>query len=190
MNSSLFKSPNYRTILAIGGAAPELFISLFSTMCGNTSIGFGVIMGSSMMSFGLVPVVLFFGRGESFELRFGPAARGTLFYLVGLAAATLIMFAGDGKIGLIKSLYLVLVYVLYLATVLLLPGESTVDDDDGGFDGAMMFPTWARPNDLIQENEHDYVLPTREELEPLNVEASVSPKSTRQNRQAKRKNPF
>jgi K+-dependent Na+/Ca+ exchanger-like protein len=103
------------TFLAAGSSAPELFTSLSDAFGESSSIGMGTIVGSAMFNI-LIIVALaasIAGKGgNSLNIDYRPVTRDVVFYLCSIIL--LGVFFEDGKIVLYESIFLVLLYFVYI----------------------------------------------------------------------------
>ena len=72
------------TLMAFGGAAPEITISLVAVLGGDTGVGFGLVVGSALIAFGLIPPLCYFAVGAPLLLDRTALLRDTLAFLVAL----------------------------------------------------------------------------------------------------------
>lgn len=113
------------TFLAFGSAAPEIVINAVATiksqMTSNnsTSLGISAIIGSGMIAFSCIPAMCAFVSEIELKLKRRPLFRDQAFYL--LALCTLCIAFHDGKITILESSMLVLVYVGHLTVVVFSP---------------------------------------------------------------------
>lgn len=114
----LTKEATAATIMAVGSSAPELFISLIALFSpGNHEvIGMGTIVGSALFNLLFVTGVSAF-VGKHTKLHWHIVLRDMIFYL--LSIGLLILFFQDEKIFFWESITLVILYGLYIFSVVL-----------------------------------------------------------------------
>ncbi len=93
--------------------------SIVATLGGNADVGFGLVIGSALIAFGLVPPLCYFAVApQPLRLAAWPVVRDTLAYLAALAAVVGFMFGNGGEIDLYESVGLIVFYAGYVAVVL------------------------------------------------------------------------
>jgi len=112
------------TLMAFGGAAPEIMISIIAVLSGNMKIGFGLLCGSAIIAFGFIPPYCYFSVGSPLDLRAFPIIRDTAFYLVALGAVTAFIFTNDGHIDVYESSGLLVYWVIYVVVVVFVSPEA------------------------------------------------------------------
>lgn len=100
------------TFMALGSSAPELFISFLALfrVSEEMSIGSGTIVGSAIFN-----ILVIIGASALYRratLTWQPVIRDLLFYIISIILLLLIF--RDGQITAADSIYLVLIYVVYL----------------------------------------------------------------------------
>ena len=105
------------TLLAFGGAAPEIVISIVAVMQGDTDVGFGLVAGSALIAFGFIPPFCYFSTGKPLKLSPGPIVRDTGVYICSLGAVGAMMFTDDGDIKIWESALLLVILFVYIVFV-------------------------------------------------------------------------
>lgn len=101
------------TFMAAGGSAPELFTSIIGLFFSNSQVGFGTIVGSAVFNvLFVIGMCAMFSR-TLLSLTWWPLLRDSIFYIIALLL--LIGFFSDGLISWYEALILFLVYVAYVA---------------------------------------------------------------------------
>jgi sodium/potassium/calcium exchanger 5 len=123
--SDRFKLPHdvaCATFLALGSSAPEIFISCVATIRLRpeaVDISMGTIYGSALIAFTLIPAVCTYASPDRhLKLEIIPLLRDTIFYATGLSL--LIWYSSDGEISIGESFSLVILFGVYLLSMLLL----------------------------------------------------------------------
>ena len=109
------------TLVAFGSAAPELIISTVSVLSNDNKIGVGIICGSAMIAFGLIPASCFFAVNKTITLNNFLVCRDVFSYLIGASLLMLFFFVNDGDINIWEALTLILIYVAYICIVVMPP---------------------------------------------------------------------
>jgi K+-dependent Na+/Ca+ exchanger-like protein len=114
------------TLMAVGSSAPELFVALFSIFKpgSHQAIGIGSIVGSAI--FNLLVIVGATALVRKTKLTWQPAVRDLFFYT--LSIALLICFIWDGRFSLIEAGIFMIIYFLYIITVIYWKKIFTYDD--------------------------------------------------------------
>jgi len=121
------------TFMAFGSAAPEIIINLVSTIkqarqypppdsaLDATNMGVGAIIGSGMIAFLVIPgaCALCAPSHITLKLKRRPLLRDITFYFILLIS--LYFFLKDGIIKFYEALLLVLIYFIYVVTVIFAP---------------------------------------------------------------------
>ncbi|XP_067945473.1 sodium/potassium/calcium exchanger 3-like [Watersipora subatra] len=106
------------TFMAAGSSAPELFTSLMG-VAQQTDVGVGAIVGSAVFNILIIIALTGALAGQVLQLDWRPLARDITFYAVSIAA-----FLGasyDGKITWYEAVCLLLLYALYILTMVFNP---------------------------------------------------------------------
>uniref|UniRef100_A0A6P4FKI7 Sodium/potassium/calcium exchanger 3 isoform X2 n=1 Tax=Drosophila rhopaloa TaxID=1041015 RepID=A0A6P4FKI7_DRORH len=104
------------TFLAGATSAPELFVNFVATFITNGDIGVGTIVGSSVFNILVIAGVCGIFT-PSTKLDYWPVTRDTIWYLVAIAALTVMLL--DSHIHWYEALVLLLLYLLYLIQLIL-----------------------------------------------------------------------
>ena len=157
------------TLVAFGSAAPELIISTVSVLSNDTKIGVGVICGSAMIAFGLIPACCFFAVKQPITLNNFLVCRDVLSYLIGASLLMLFFFVNDGNINIWEALTLILIYIAYICVVVMPPWGNTESGEAAGEDSALLESS----NEEGVDKEGDQVLKQNEEAESSSNITSV-----------------
>jgi Ca2+/Na+ antiporter len=128
------------TLVAFGSAAPELVISTVSVLSNDNKVGVGIIGGSAIIAFGLIPAACFFAVNKPLLLNNWLVCRDVLFYLLGASLLMLYFFIHDGNITIWEALSLVGLYAVYIVVTVFVPcapaaaSESESREAPGGSD--------------------------------------------------------
>ena len=112
--------------------APEITISMISVMHGDTAIGFGLVIGSALLAFGLIaPVCYFYQKRNAsgddplpLPLQSWPICRDTGAFVSALIMVSIYLLSNDSKIKIYKSSSLLLLYIVYITVVLYIASYS------------------------------------------------------------------
>lgn len=119
------------SFLAFGASAPEIVISIITTIQGgdNVDLGIGSIIGyrsfslfmcrSGMTGLMLIPGICGMAAKRDLELKRRPLTRDVIFYILSLAG--LVLFLHDGTIYPLEGVYLMLVYIGYVLLLVFAP---------------------------------------------------------------------
>ena len=119
------------SFLAFGASAPEIVISIITTIQGgdNVDLGIGSIIGycpcsvltvsSGMTGLMLIPGICGMAAKRDLELKRRPLTRDVIFYILSLCG--LVIFLHDGTIYPLEGVYLMLVYVGYVLLLVFAP---------------------------------------------------------------------
>jgi K+-dependent Na+/Ca+ exchanger-like protein len=103
------------TLMAIGSSAPELMVAIISVIKpGNHEmIGMGNIVGSAI--FNVLVITGAVGLIRQFHLKWHVVTRDLFFYLISVLFLFYVFF--DGSISLFEAITFIIIYVLYVFTV-------------------------------------------------------------------------
>ncbi|KAK8807918.1 hypothetical protein WA588_006406 [Blastocystis sp. NMH] len=109
------------SFMAFGASAPEIVISIITTIQGgdNVDIGVGSIIGSGMIGLTLIPGICGISSKSDLILKRRPLTRDVIFYLLCLTG--LVIFLVDGTIYPLEGVYLLLIYVSYVLLLVIAP---------------------------------------------------------------------
>lgn len=102
------------TFMAVGGSAPECFVSLLDNILSSSpkDLGVGTILGSAIFNFLVIIGVSAVFSGATLQLDWKPLARDTFFYLISILL--LIIVVHDNHVKIYEALILIAVYLLYV----------------------------------------------------------------------------
>lgn len=107
------------TLVAFGSAAPELFLNSVSAVAKTSDLSLSAVLGSGMIAFGLIPsLCVLNGMRDEMKFHSFPILRECGFYLSGLCL--FLICIKDGKLGLVESIFIVSVYIVYVTTVIII----------------------------------------------------------------------
>ncbi|XP_016944277.1 sodium/potassium/calcium exchanger 5 isoform X1 [Drosophila suzukii] len=104
------------TFLAAATSAPELFVNFVATFVTNGDIGLGTIVGSSVFNVLVISAVCGILTPPS-KLDWWPITRDTIWYLVSIAALTVVLW--DSLVKWYEATVLLLLYLLYIIQLIL-----------------------------------------------------------------------
>jgi|MDSY01.1.fsa_nt_gb sodium/potassium/calcium exchanger 1 len=105
------------TLMAAGGSAPELFMSVYGTFR-ETSVGFSTIVGSAVFNVIFVIGVCALAAPSELELTWWPLFRDSIYYLISLCLLT--TFFGGTSPNEIKWWEALILFCLYILYVLMM----------------------------------------------------------------------
>jgi len=106
---------------------------LISILRGNVNVGFGLLIGSALIGFGVIPPMCYYGQKQRspdnddgsepapLALNAWPICRDTVAYLVALAMVSTYLFVDDGNISIYESSSLLVVYAAYILAAVYAP---------------------------------------------------------------------
>ncbi|KNB44140.1 sodium potassium calcium exchanger [Blastocystis sp. subtype 4] len=109
------------SFMAFGASAPEIVISIITTIQGgdNVDIGVGSIIGSGMIGLMLIPGICGVSSKSDLILKRRPLTRDVIFYVFCLGG--LVFFLMDEYIYPLEGIYLLLIYIAYVLLLVFAP---------------------------------------------------------------------
>ena len=116
------------TIVGIGTSAPELFVSIQSALTGHGDIAMGNVLGSNIANMflilGVTATILPFAIDKMQRRRDIPVGIGAALLVLLLANDSLIPGISDNIISRLDGIFLLIVFVVYMAFVILRKGKD------------------------------------------------------------------
>ena len=116
------------TIVGIGTSAPELFVSIQSALTGHGDIAMGNVLGSNIANvfliLGVTATILPFAIDKMQRRRDIPFGIGMAILVLLLANDSLIPGIGENIMSRLDGIFLLLVFVTYMAFVILKKGNN------------------------------------------------------------------
>lgn len=116
------------TIVGIGTSAPELFISIQSALTGHGDIAMGNVIGSNIANvfliLGVTATILPFTIDKTQQWRDIPVGIGAAVLVLLLANDSLIPGISKNLLSRLDGLFLLLVFIIYMAFVILRKGKD------------------------------------------------------------------
>ncbi len=116
------------TIVGIGTSAPELFISIQSALTGHGDIAMGNVLGSNIANvfliLGVTAIILPFSIDKMQQKRDIPVGIGAAILVLLLANDALIPGISENSLSRIDGVFLLLVFIVYMAFVILRKGKD------------------------------------------------------------------
>ncbi len=116
------------TIVGIGTSAPELFVSISSALTGNGDIAMGNVLGSNIANvfliLGVTATILPFAIDKTQQRRDIPVAIGATILVMLLANDSWIPGLGENTLTRLDGAFLLLVFIVYMAFVILRKGKN------------------------------------------------------------------
>ena len=116
------------TIVGIGTSAPELFVSIQSALTGHGDIAMGNVLGSNIANtfliLGVAATILPFAIDKMQRRRDIPVGIGVAILVLLLANDSLIPGIGENTMSRFDGIFLLIVFVTYMAFVILKKGKD------------------------------------------------------------------
>mmetsp|Transcript_124 Transcript_124/g.148 ORF Transcript_124/g.148 Transcript_124/m.148 type:complete len:442 (+) Transcript_124:77-1402(+) len=109
------------TLMAFGGAAPEIMISTVAVLGGDVDVGFGIVCGSAIIAFGFIPPFCYYSIHKPMQIRPWIVLRDSFAYIIALGMVTAFMFTNGGVINIYESVGLLVFYLIYILIVVFAP---------------------------------------------------------------------
>lgn len=104
------------TFMALGTSSPEFFSSILSILLGESTIGTGAIVGSSMFNTLAIPgicgLIVFLLRIPMIKINYWPIGRDIIFYSI--TVILFILSIKDNSVDWLESVIFIFIYILYI----------------------------------------------------------------------------
>jgi Ca2+/Na+ antiporter len=121
-------------------------------MHGDTDVGFGLVIGSALIAFGIIPPMCYFnqkqltdGESPAIKLTSWAICRDTFSYVAALAMVTAYMYTNSACITIYESSSLLIFYLIYIVAVVYFAGSAETKDDEAVVVSAEATPLVAKP---------------------------------------------